>query len=139
MHTAAGIKIANNHLRIKRSYNMKKYAGYKAIKSGAGRPVHVREESYDLFSRVLKEHRSSYHFTTILRTVMLLNAGGPQGKSLNAAGDAKSIKSGDVLMRYNIYDGAVFVQTLALAKPGSPVKTGLYSVSYHERRREWIP
>ena len=118
---------------------MKNYPGYRAIKTGAGRPVHVREESYKLFSHILKEHRSSYHFTTILRTVMSLNAGGPQGKSLNAAGDAKSIISGNIRMRYNIYDGAVFIETLALMKPGRPMKTGLYSVSYDDDLDEWQP
>ena len=118
---------------------MKHYPGYKSIKTAAGRPVYVREESYDLFSRVLKEHRRSYHFTTILRTVMRLNAGGPQGKSLNFAGDAKSIVSGNVRMRYVIYDGAVFIETLVLMKPGPPMKTGLYAVTYDKDALDWLP
>ncbi len=118
---------------------MKKYAGYSPIKTGTGRPVYVRDESFSVFSRVLREHRGNYNFTTVLRTVMTLNADGHRGKNLNPAGDIKSIKSGNVLMRYNLHDGNIFIQTLAFSKQNEQYPMGLYNVTCFERTNEWRP
>jgi len=118
---------------------MKKYAGYKAITRGAGRPVYVREASADAFKEILKKHGGNYHFTTIMRTIYLLNADGQRGTSLNSAGDAKTITSGNVGMRYNLHDGAVFIQKLVIKSNSSSSKTGLYNVNYLASIEAWKP
>lgn len=118
---------------------MKKIAGYEAIKTGAGRPVYVRDVFYKLFTHILKNHRTNYHYMTILRTVMLLNAGGQHGKSLNTAGDSKAIRCGNIYMCYYLHNGAVYIQTLSMMKETAATRTGLYAVSYDANAKEWIP
>ena len=119
---------------------MRNYAGYKPITNGnAGRPIYVRDAYVDLYKNILKRHGRNYHFTTIMRTIYLLNADGQVGTSLNPAGDAKTITSGNVGMRYNLHDGAVFIQKLVIKRNLVPSKTGLYEVNFDAESREWKP
>lgn len=118
---------------------MKKLAGYTQIKTSAGRPLFARTEISPLMERVIKEYRSDYHMTSIMRTLMTLNADAIRGNSLNPAGDERSITCGHISMKYRLFDGAVLIDVLAISKPQTSKKVGLHVVKYHENINEWRP
>src|SRR5690606_28292851 len=116
-----------------------KLAGYTRLKTNAGRPLFVRTDMHPVFERVFKEYRSDYHMTSIMRTLMSLNADALRGNSLNAAGDERSIRCGHIHMKYSLYNGAALIHLLAIGKPQSTHKTGLYTVKLKSRLGEWVP
>ena len=114
-----------------------KLAGYTKLKTNAGRPLFVRTDMHPVFERVYKEYRSDYHMTSIMRTLMSLNADALRGNSLNPAGDERSIRCGHIHMKYSLYNGAALIHLLAIGKPQSTNRTGLYAVEYDNENREW--
>lgn len=116
-----------------------KIAGYTPIKTGAGRPLLVRKDMQSVFERVFKEYRSDYHMTSIMRTLMSLNSDALRGKSLNPAGDERSITSGHISMKYSLFNGSVLINILAIGKPQPTNKTGLYTVEFDSESLEWTP
>lgn len=118
---------------------MQKFAGYTRIKTSAGRPLFARAEITPLIERVLKEYRTDYHMTSIMRTLMTLNADAIRGSSLNPAGDERSITCGHISMRYRLFNGVALIDLLAISKLRSPKKVGLHPVTYHENLDEWRP
>lgn len=115
-----------------------KLAGYTKLKTTAGRPLFVRTDMHPVFERVYKEYRSDYHMTSIMRTLMSLNADALRGNSLNPAGDERSIRCGHIHMKYSLYNGAALIHLLAIGKPQSTNKTGLYTVKFDRERGEWL-
>lgn len=111
---------------------------YTKLKTNAGRPLFVRSDMYPVFERVYKEYRSDYHMTSIMRTLMSLNSDALRGNSLNAAGDERSIRCGHIHMKYSLYNGATLIHLLAIGKPQSSPKTGLYQVKLKSKRGEWV-
>ncbi|HTF97142.1 MAG TPA: hypothetical protein VL995_13485 [Cellvibrio sp.] len=114
-----------------------KLAGYKEITTGAGRPLFVRAEMHPLFMRVYKEYRSDYHMTSIMRVLMTLNADATRGKSLNPAGDERSITCGHISMSYSVFNGAILINLLVISKAVSIRHMQLLSVLYNKERKEW--
>jgi hypothetical protein len=115
-----------------------KLAGYTEIKTSAGRPLFVRTNMHPLFMRIYKEHRADYHMTSIMRTLWSLNADALRGKSLNPAGDERSIIHGHIGMKYSLFNGVVLVHLLAINRNQAPEKTGLFTVRLDDERRGWI-
>lgn len=107
--------------------------------TGAGRKIYVRKSSEKQFNTILNGHRSNYHFTTIFRTICLLNADGLRGDGINPANDIKTIKSGNVGMTYYLQNGAVCISSLVIIKQSNPPTNGLYHVSFSTDDREWLP
>ena len=114
-----------------------KLAGYTKLKTNAGRPLFVRTDMHPVFERVYKEYRSDYHMTSIMRTLMSLNADALRGNSLNPAGDERSIRCGHIHMKYSLYNGAALIHLLAIGKPQSTNKTGLYRVEFDNDSLKW--
>ena len=114
-----------------------KLAGYTKLKTSAGRPLFVRTDMHPVFERVYKEYRSDYHMTSIMRTLMSLNADALRGNSLNPAGDDRSITCGHIHMKYCLYNGAALINLLAIGKPQSTNKTGLYAIKYDAEFDKW--
>lgn len=114
-----------------------KLAGYTEIKTSAGRPLFVRTNMHPLFMRIYKEYRADYHMASIIRTLWSLNADALRGQSLNPAGDERTITSGHIGMKYSLFNGAVLIDVLAIRKPQSSKKTGLYAVEFDKRYEEW--
>ena len=115
-----------------------KLAGYKEIATGSGRPIFVRTEMHPLFMRVYKEYRSDYHMTSIMRVLMTLNADATRGKSLNPAGDERSINCGHISMNYSVFNGAVLVNLLVISKAVNTRHMQLLPVRYNKDRKEWM-
>ena len=121
---------------------MKTYSGYTAIKTGAGRPVYVRDHCAEMYKKIFKEHKGNYHFTSIMRTILLLNANGGSTSGLNPAGDSRIITSGNVSMKYDVFDGAVFVQKLAISKSKEKKQLGFVlklKLNLSSIDTEWLP
>ncbi|WP_347332542.1 hypothetical protein [Marinimicrobium locisalis] len=121
---------------------MKNYAGYTQVYAGfqgAGRTVYVKNEMVDIVQQALKDYRKSYHLTTIFRQVVGLNANPLQGKSLNPAGDARTIASGNVTLKYYMFNGVVLIQLLAIGHGNDDRRVGLYSVAYDPDDKAWLP
>src|SRR5690606_13445448 len=114
-----------------------KLAGYTRLKTNAGRPLFVRTDMHPVFERIYKEYRSDYHMTSIMRTLMSLNADALRGKSLNPAGDERSISCGHISMKYSLFNGAALPIFLAIGKPQPSTKTGLYNVKYYIESEQW--
>ena len=93
-----------------------KLAGYTKLKTGAGRPLFVRTDMHPVFERVYKEYRSDYHMTSIMRTLMSLNADALRGKILNPAGDERSISCGHISMKYSLFNGAALIHLFCLLR-----------------------
>lgn len=116
-----------------------KVAGYTSLKVATGRPLFVRNEMFDTFKRVYQESRTNYHMASILRTLMMLNADAIRGRSLNPAGDKRTLVCGHITLNYTLFDGAALINNLAIGTPQVNVTTGLYKVSYDKEDKEWIP
>jgi hypothetical protein len=115
-----------------------KLAGYTRLKTTTGRPLFVRTDMHPVFERVYKEYRSDYHMTSIMRTLMSLNADALRGNSLNPAGDERSISCGHINIKYSLYNGAALIHFLAIGKPQRKSNTGLYAVKFNGEQGEWL-
>ncbi|HWV16324.1 MAG TPA: hypothetical protein VN030_12905 [Cellvibrio sp.] len=113
-------------------------AGYIHLGFDTGRPLFAKDESvYKLFLRLKRGVCVNYHMTSIWRTLMTLNADAIRGRSLNPAGDVRTIVCGHITMDYLLCEGAVLIQGLNIAKPLTATKSGLYKVDFDNDGDEW--
>lgn len=121
---------------------MKNYAGYTKVYvgfQGAGRAVYVKNDMVEVVKKAMNKHQSNYHLTTIFREIVGLNADPLKGSALNSANDARIITSGNIRLKYYMFNGLVFVQLLAISKHSSTKKIALYKVTYNSEDNRWRP
>lgn len=101
--------------------------------------MYVPTRYHAVFNKILREHRSDYHMTTILRRIVSLNADPLQGSRLNPAGDICETRSGHITMQYSLHNGAVLIDYLGIGTPSVDQRFGLFPVFWVERNRRWAP
>jgi len=109
------------------------YSGYQ----GAGRDVYVESESHDTFVLIQKKYRNDYNMTSIMRRIFSLNADPLQSKGKNPAGDYRVCKSGNIAMRYCLYNGAVYITEMQISKTRVDQRFGLYPVGYSKKSKDY--
>lgn len=117
-----------------RSDLKKIYSGYQ----GAGRSIYVPTEYFETFNKILREYRTNYHMTSIMRQIVSLNANPLQGSRINPGGDLYQCTQGNISMQYCIYQGAVVINYLQINAVKPDERFGLYSVKYEKNDKRWV-
>ncbi|HEY6530310.1 MAG TPA: hypothetical protein VIZ65_16605 [Cellvibrionaceae bacterium] len=117
------------------------YPGYDEVFSsaGAGRIVYARSNQAKEIKKMIKMQRINYQYTLMAQGIATLSADPSRGRALNTAGDMRQLVVGDgVSMTFYLYNGAVFVESIAI---GTVVKTGpigIYKIDYVKARNFWV-
>ncbi|HMW70598.1 MAG TPA: hypothetical protein PKD17_02190 [Cellvibrionaceae bacterium] len=117
------------------------YPGYDEVfrSAGAGRTVYARSNQAKELKKMLKIQRVNYQYTLLGQGVAILSSDPSRATTLNAAGDMRRLTvGGGVSLTFYIYNGAIFIESIAL---GALVKTapiGIYKVEYKEAQNFWV-